>query len=402
MKNLASTSDILRLVTSAAARIEVNASFVDYELAGAVVSDRVTPGRPPNAVITAATTTTIVPAPAAGVVRNVKDLTIRNNHATASCGVTVEHFDGTNAAELIQVTLLPGENINLNESGQWLRLDAAGVPYPPIGEGRYDGFLVPFLKAGTAGDGVGFWYCSAKDPGYPGAWSPGTPGVNGRVTDGTNAADFGCIPIKNPATGKNYLTESKIAGTVAHTHLFFDVLWVNSGLSPTTLTEQAIATPVFPARDVNGGTDGEGCLIAALVTSAMGNGSNKADTTVRYTNSKGVANRVATLINQAGACFPATPVVGTLVFFLLQAGDTGVKSIEGFTNVTTQTSGTLSLMVVRWVEVVANPIVNVSGISKPDGKGIRLYNSTCLLHGYVIGTTTATTMQGSLTIEEKD
>lgn len=392
MKLLKST-DIIRMTTSAASQIEVNASYGDYTPPSTLDLDR-----PNNAVVTTATTTTIIGSPSSGVKRNVKDISLRNNHATASCTVTIEHYDGTNAAEIYQVTLLPGETANFNETGQWLHTDATGAPYPPVGCGDYGGFSVPFLKTGTGADGVGYWYCSAKDGGFPGAWSPGTPGVNGRTTDGTDSADFGCIPIKNPATGANYLTETVIGGSLAHGHILFDVLWVNSGLSVTTTTEQTITTPTLPARDVNGSTNGEGLMIGLIVTTALSNGSGKADTTIRYTNSDGVANRVATLVAIAGSQFPASPVVGTLVWFNLQAGDKGVRSIEGITNVTTHTSGAFSLIIARWLEFVPSPIANIAGHKSGN---TRLFNGTCMLHGYLGSAGTATSVHGNINVKEK-
>lgn len=390
MKILRDT-DILRIITSAAGRIEVNASYGDYTSPSSLALDR-----PANAVITTATTTTIVGSPAAGVRRNVKDVSITNNSTSVANLISVEHFDGTNAAELISFILLPGENCYMSENGGWIHNDATGAPYPPIGQGNYGGFSVTLLKNETAGDGVGFIYCSSKDPGFPGAWSPGTPGVNGRVTDGTTSADFGCVPIPNPAAGGNYLTEANIGGTVGQNHFLFDCLWVNTGLSVTTLTEQAIASPTLPARDINGTTNGEGCMIAALATAALGNAAIKGDTTVRYTNSEGVANRTATLAAVTGIGFPATPVIGTLVFFQLQAGDKGVQSIQGFTAVSTFTSGSLSLMIIRPLANVPAPIANIAGTSR--GK-TRLYNGTCMLHGHWIASTTATVVQGNIVVQ---
>ena len=395
MKILRDT-DILRMITAAAGRIEVNASFGDYTSPTTLDLDR-----PANSIITTATTTTIVGSPASGAKRNVKDVSITNNHATLSNLISVEHHDGTNAAELISFVLLPGENCYMNETGGWTHNDASGAPYPAVGAGQFDGFTTPFLKVGTAGDGIGWWYCTSKDSGTVGAWAPGTPGVNGRVTDGTLSADGGCIPIKNPGTGRNFLTEVSIGGTTPHTHMLFDVLWVNSGLSATTLTEQAIATPALPARDINGSINGEGCVIGLLAVSALGNSTTKFDTTIRYTNSDGVANRVATLVNQGGGSSPATPVIGTIVWFMLQAGDKGVKSIEGFSNVTTMTSGTFSLLIARWFPFVPNLVANIAGTWKATGAGARLYNGTCMLHAYVIANVAATTIQGSLTVEEK-
>ena len=281
MINLASTSDLIQVITSHAAQIEVHASWVDLN------GTTVTPGRTNTPAITTATTTTIVASPAASTVRNAKHLNITNDHASQSCIVTVEHTDGTTAVELMSFTLLPGENMIFNEEGRWTHRDAQGAEYPPAGLGSYNGRTIGFMKTGTAADAAGHWYCTSKDAGFPGAWAPGTPGVNGRVTDGTNSADFGCFPIANPSVGANYLTEVNMAAAVNHTHLLFDVLWVNSGLAITTTTAQSITTPTLPARDINGTTNGEGCSIAILCTAAVGLAAVASNAIVTYTNSDG-------------------------------------------------------------------------------------------------------------------
>jgi hypothetical protein len=146
------------------------------------------------------------------------------------------------------------------EDGSWVHRDSNGAEYPPAGLGNYAGKSVPFMKSSSVADTVGYWYGTWKDAGFPGAWVPGTPGVNGRITDGTVIADAGCIPISNPAIGANYLSSLELAASVNHTNDFFDILWVNSGLVVTTVSSvQTIASPTLPARDVNGTTDGEGC-----------------------------------------------------------------------------------------------------------------------------------------------
>ena len=391
---LSSTSDLIRVVTSHAAQIEVHTSWVD--LAGSTV----TPGRT-NTLITTATTTTIVGSPASGAVRNLKHLNITNDHASQSCIVTVEHSDGTTVIELMAFTLLPGENMVLNEEGRWAHRDAQGAEYPPSGLGAYNGFAVPFMKSGTAADTAGYWYCTSKDPGFPGAWSPGTPGINGRVTDGTQTADYGCIPIANPSVGANYLTEIQMAASINHSHLFFDVLWVNSGIVVTTTTAQAIATPTLPARDTNGQTNGEGCMIALLTTTANTNAAAIANSTVTYTNSQGVTGRTATLSAVAGSQITISPVIGTITWFNLAAGDTGVKSIEAITLNTSLVAGAVSLMICRDIATIGTTIANVSAQKVIGAPGIRLYNGTCMLHCNLASATTATFYSGEFTIMAK-
>lgn len=395
---LVNSAGLIQVVTSAAAQIEVHASVVDIATATGVVTVQ-PPINTPH--ITTATTTTVVAAPASGSVRNLKHLNITNDHATNSCTVTVEHSDGTTVIELMAFTLLPGENMIFNEEGRWAHLDAQGAEYPPAGLGAYNGFSVGFMKTGTASDAAGYWYCTSKDGGFPGAWSPGSPGVNGRVTDGTNSADFGCMPIKNPASGANYLTELQLAASVNHSNLFFDVLWVNTGLVITTTTAQAITTPTLPARDINGTTNGEGCMIALLCTGAVGLAAVASNATVSYTNSDGVSGRTATLSAIVGSQAPATPVIGTLIWFNLQAGDKGVRSIQSITLNTTWVSGTISLMITRDIASIGTTIPNVTAQKICGTPGIRLYNGTCMLHCSLTSATTATFYSGELVIQEK-
>jgi hypothetical protein len=289
----------------------------------------------------------------------------------------------------------------LGEDGHWTHYDANGAVYPPAGKGAYDGFAVAFMKTGTAPDATGYWYCTAKDAGFPGAWAPGTPGINGRVTDGTTSTDNGCIKIRNPATGANYLTELTMAASVNHSHLFFDVLWVNSGIAVTTTTAQAIVTPTLPARDVNGSTDGEGCMIGMLTTTANTNAAVISGATVTYTNSDGVGSRTATLSAIVGSQIPATPVIGTLIWFNLAAGDKGVRSIQSITLGTSLGGGAVSLLIARDLAMIGTSLVNVAMTRKIADPGVRLWNGTCMLHCIQASAATATFFNGEIVVQEK-
>ena len=394
---LASTSDIVRVVTGSASQIEVHASWGDLTVSTGAVDL----GRQNTAAITTATTTTVVPSPGSGVRRNVRHLNVTNDHASQSCTVTVEHSDGTTVTELMSFTLLPGENMIFGEEGRWAHRDANGAEYPPAGKGAYDGYPVVFMKTSTAAEAVGNWYGTWKDAGFPGAWAPGTPGVNGRVTDGTTSTDNGCIPIKNPATGANYLTELTMGASVNHSHLFFDVLWVNSGLTVTTTTAQSITTPTLPARDVNGTTNGEGCMIGIMFTAAATNAAAISTTTVTYTNSDGTGSRTATLSAIAGSQIPATPVIGTVIWFNLQAGDKGVRSIQSITLATSLVTGSISLFIARDLANIGTSLVNVQFTRKLSDPGVRIYNGTCMLHCILASATTATFFNGEVVIQEK-
>ena len=394
---LTSVSDVVRLITGAAAStIEVHTSWVD--VSGATV----TPDRK-NTRITAATTTTIVPSPAASTQRNVKAIYVTNNSVGTSCAVAVEHTDGTDLVELMQFVLLPGENLGYREDGSWVHRDAQGAEYPPAGLGSYTGRSISFMKSGTSPDAAGYWYGTYKDAGFPGAWAPGTPGMNGRITDGTAAADYGCIPIPNPSVGGNFLTEIQMASSINHSHFFYDVLWVNSGISPTsTSTVQAIASPTLPARDLNGTTNGEGCVIGLYFSTASTLAAVNALSQVTYTNSKGVGSKIATLLGIQGSQAPATPTIGTVLWYNLAAGDTGVRSIQGFNiGATSWLTGTLNLFIARDIATIGTTIVNVTAQKVVGNPGIRLYNGTCMHHCILASGTTATFFAGELVVMEK-
>lgn len=253
-------------------------------------------------------------------------------------------------------------------------------------------------KVGTAPEAAGQFYCWAKDTGNPGAWAPGTPGLNGRVTDGTTAADNGCLRVANPSSGANYLSQCSLGTTVACHLSIFDVVWINSGIVVTTTTAQAIVTPTFPARDSNGSSNGEGYGIGILVTTATTNAGAVTTITISYTNQAGTAGRTATI-----SSYPATAVIGTVVLAQLAAGDTGVRSIQSITLGTTLTAGAISLFVYRGIISQSSATANAGGpaLTNVLDPGPRLYNGVCLLPVGLMSATTATTLVGTIIATER-
>lgn len=119
---LTSTSDLIQALTAAGSNIafDVHASYVDYN------GTTVTPGRTNTAQITSATTTTIVGSPGSSTQRNVKHISIRNAHASASNTLTVQHYDGTTTTTLVKYTLLAGESMQYWDERGWIVIDASG------------------------------------------------------------------------------------------------------------------------------------------------------------------------------------------------------------------------------------------------------------------------------------
>lgn len=117
---LADTSDLIRVISSTTGDIEVSADWVDW------TATTFTPGHT-TTLITTATTTTIVGSPAASTQRQAKAIVVANRHASTSMGVTVEHFDGTNAANVWAGTLIAGESV-VYDGQRWHPYGATGQP----------------------------------------------------------------------------------------------------------------------------------------------------------------------------------------------------------------------------------------------------------------------------------
>jgi len=269
--------------------------------------------------------------------------------------------------------------------------------------GVYAPFTMPvYTTAGrpAAAEAAAVNYAYAKDTGFPGAWVPGTPGLNGAAADCSTTAGatiLGAPYLPNPASGSNYLTYGSVATTVVHSTWLADILWYNTGLVVTTTTAQGITTPTFPARDNQGSTNGEGYQAAIYVTTATTQAGAVTTITLNYTNSVGTASRTATM-----ASFPATAVLGTWVPFQLQAGDRGIRSIQGITLGTTLTAGAISLVVFNYAMRYPVGVANVGTVPfPPQSPGVRMWNGACLWLGYQSSATTATTINGDFWIMER-
>lgn len=144
---LASTSSKLQVITGAASAIDVHASWLD-NLSGAI-----TPGTTNTPPITTAATTDVVASPAASTQRNIKGLYITNTHASLATQVTVVHTDGTNAKQIMGVTLLAGENLNFDAEGEWHHRDAQGAEYFPAFP-PFDSYGLGYGITGTVAETV--------------------------------------------------------------------------------------------------------------------------------------------------------------------------------------------------------------------------------------------------------
>jgi hypothetical protein len=156
----------------------------------------------------------------------------------------------------------------------------------------------------------------------------------------------GSIPWTPPGSGDTvlarYLQRGNTAtGTAHRSSLLIDRLWHNSGLNATLTTAQTVNSVTLPARDVAQTTNGDGVLIGLEVSTAST--VNTPTVTISYTNSAGTAGRTATNI----AALTATSAQGSFYIIGLQAGDTGVQSIQSITLSVGWTSAVVHLVLFR-------------------------------------------------------
>ena len=260
---------------------------------------------------------------------------------------------------------------------------------------------VSYRKEGATKEAAGVYHLPALQPGAPGAWSPGTPGLAGRATDGTTAADGGCIPLKAAGGGKkNRLDALSITALSALQRIqIVDVTWCNSGIVVTTTTAQTWTPVAAAARDADGTANGRGFEIALLVTGATTNGAAVTGATVSYTDRTNGAGRTATV--SASNPIPATSAVGTLVFFSLQAGDVDPASIEGITLGTSLGGGSVSLLLLRRLTPTYAVVANETNIySLTDTGLVEVKAGACLFPLDLAAATTASPLLLTLTSAE--
>lgn len=234
-------------------------------------------------------------------------------------------------------------------------------------------------------------FCPLMFAGIPGAATVPSPGVAGATLDRTLS---GCLPFPTTQAGQSIRLANFIASTSANTGVLMlvDFLWWNSGLSLTLTTSQTVNSVTWPARDDNELSDGTGVYIGLFITT--GTGAGTPNLTLTYTNQAGTAGRTANLI-QATA---ASSALGTFYQFALQAGDTGVRSVQSYQASATWTSGVVHLVAYR---ILATLDILSSGqpeaLNLLTGGAPKVWNATCPNLLYIPATTTTTSIYGSVT-----
>jgi hypothetical protein len=365
----------------------------------------------PEAVITTSSVSdvTLIAEPGVGEAKRLAEVWIRNESGTSTTIQIVMRQTSPSADNTVaSVVLADGDTLRWGQDQPTpLITSANGVPRG-IESNAESSLTMPFYKSGTAAEAAGNWYCTAKDAGVPGAITVGTPGLAGRaVTGSPPTPEPGSIWLPAPI-GQWHLTYASAVSSTQHAHLFFDLLWINSGIVVTTTTAQTVNSVTLPSRSVDGSTNGRGCWIGLLVTTATTNAGAIAGSTVSYTDSDGNAGNTATLVAVAGSQIPATAVVGTIVWFSLAAGDSGVQSIQSITLGTSLVTGAVSLIIARPLIFPPSSAPNLAGAAMISNTtlpsadpGICVWQDPAIFHCYQASATTASTVAGNLVFVDR-
>lgn len=383
--NLSDTTHTLEIETTVAGNIDYVIGYVD------ITSTTVSNPIEVQGNITSAVTTTAVSAPAVSTTRKIQYVNIFNKDISNTIYIKKD-ISGTEY-KVISILLLQNETLRIIGDNVEV-LDNTGIVKKQT-EGIFQGESRSIYKVGSANEAANVNYCFSKDSGFPGAWFPGTPGVNGRNTNGTTSADNGSINIGTPSIGSWYLRDVSLGTNIAGFFTLADVLWVNTGLTVTTTTAQAITQPTLPPRDNNGSTAGLGVFAGILVTAATTNAGVITNMTLNYTNSDGVSGRTATVTS-----FPATAVIGTFVPFQLASGDRGIRSIQSITLGTSLVSGSISLICFNPV-ISSNVIPSMGNTTYSRSLDIPLQTGHCLIPFWLATSTGAVTIQGTVYFVDK-
>ncbi len=375
------TDEIIEITTSSTATLDVQINYIEVTTAtGAHLGDG-----SQLTQITTATTTTVLAAPGAGTTTRAATLVRACNIGSAAQTILLKHDKATTERVVGRATLGPNECATWNDKGDLSTSSSTGSPKVNAQTEVIRGRSYVWGKTATVTDTAAYSYAFFKDTGRPGAYSLGTPGLNGVVTDcsvvgtaGTGGAlSLGTPLFTNAGSGSLYIADVKLTSAVVGTFMLIDVLWYNTALVVTTTTAQTTTSPALPARDVNGSTNGEGVELALLTTTANTNAAAIATTTASYTDSDGNAGNTATFFALAGFQAPVSPVIGTWMPFSWAASDRGIRALASITLGTSYVAGALSAVLYRPLAVVGVTTANVATTVVPT-TATRLYNGSCL------------------------
>jgi hypothetical protein len=151
-----------------------------------------------------------------------------------------------------------------------------------------------------------------------------------------------------------------------------DLLNVSGGLNGTLTTAQ---TTNLPTAALTRYTSGEGVMAGIVIYTIIG--TTATTVTISYTNSAGTSGRTSTATTFGGGFYRE---VGLLIPIPLQAGDTGIRSIESVTVAgTTGTAGNFGVCLYKPLAMIS--LESATGVMPLDSVSTGcIIGSLCEIH----------------------
>ncbi len=169
---------------------------------------------------------------------------------------------------------------------------------------------------------------------------PAVPTTSIALDKTDDRAINGAVP--NAGTGRLSILAGRLSpsGGIGCGLMLIDMLNISGGLNATVTTAQ---TTNLPTAALPRYTNGEGVHAALVVHAIIGSTSTTA--TVSYTNQAGTSGRTSTAVVFGGTGYRE---VNALIRIPLQAGDTGIQSVESVTvSGTTGTAGNFGVVMYK-------------------------------------------------------
>jgi hypothetical protein len=242
-------------------------------------------------------------------------------------------------------------------------------------------------KVGTAAKAIASFQSLWYAPGVPGPEA--IPGASLAWTVPTDATN-GAIKFTNPGGGAlSYLARLSLCSTQIHNIILYDRLAHTGAITPAASTQTLTGGPTLTRPDANG--QEVECWIESLTAST----STASNYSIRYVDQDGNASETSPTIAAT-----TTSVVGMMQRFNLNAGDTGIRSVDQFIS-TGASGGTARLVLLRRIAEFPVTGANIGAIADAIALGMpRIYDDACLGFMYQATATTATTFNGSLSIAQ--
>jgi len=217
------------------------------------------------------------------------------------------------------------------------------------------------------------------------------------VLDKDSAQSMGPIPAV--ASGSLQLLGARLnsSGISGIAMILVDLLNISAGMSGTVTTAQ---TTNLPTIALTRHTTGEGVMAALFIESAVG--ATSTTFTVSYTNQAGTPGRTSTATTIGGTNFRET---GAYILIPLEAGDTGVRSVESVTLAgTTGTAGSFGISLFKPLAIL--PMESFTGVAPIDmvstggviGQFAEINPNACL--SIITITNVAQLVSGSIILNE--